>query len=335
MSFNESRAQNCALYALAGLTGFVCGAYFQQEASIRHLFSAIKRDPHIYHFRHKLYPMFSTFPTDHETRLWQQPHSLSDRIRECLVSPLFDLFSAMFMLKNETPNTIDLLDLIKYGLPSSENLCVHKDYIVSQNFALNRPNWVCEHLRGNYKKLSTDDDGDESLHLRFNDVYVLSSASTRICKAFKRKIWRELEQYVSTLTEQYGSVYAYTGPVYTPSCRDHEWSMEYEVLDWRPYPVPSHYFKVLIIESQVEGCAPYMECFMIENSNKLCDNLSSSLAQVEEIERFTGLRFNKGLRPTVVYSDDTCTVDAKQPSRSFAGLSEPLMQTIFRGGIFF
>jgi len=59
MSMNESRAHQWALYALAGLTGFVCGAFVQQEASIRQLFQQIRRDPYIYHHRHKLYPMVS------------------------------------------------------------------------------------------------------------------------------------------------------------------------------------------------------------------------------------------------------------------------------------
>lgn len=58
MSFNDSPpVHQYALYALAGVTGFFCGAFVQQEASIRELFRQIRRDPYVYHHRHRLYPM--------------------------------------------------------------------------------------------------------------------------------------------------------------------------------------------------------------------------------------------------------------------------------------
>jgi len=59
MSFSESNVHQWALCALAGVTGFVCGAFVQQEASIRQLLQQIRRDPYVYHHRHKLYPMVS------------------------------------------------------------------------------------------------------------------------------------------------------------------------------------------------------------------------------------------------------------------------------------
>jgi len=59
MSLSETDAQQCLFYAMAGLVGFVCGAYCQQEISTRQLFGMIRRDPYIFYHRHKLYPIVS------------------------------------------------------------------------------------------------------------------------------------------------------------------------------------------------------------------------------------------------------------------------------------
>ncbi|KAH8249446.1 hypothetical protein KR032_009680 [Drosophila birchii] len=326
MSYNETPpVHQYVLYALAGVTGFFCGAFAQQEVSIRELFRLIRRDPYIYHHRHRLYPILSTFRTDHESRLWNRSVTFGDKIKEVVVSPVVDFFSAFFMLRSDSANTTDLLDLIKYGLPSSENLLVHKDYIVSQDMCTNSPRWICEHFRGNYQKIETDRAGDSSLNLRYNDVYVLSGGSMRICKAFKRKIWNELEQYVVTKAQQFGSVYTYTGPIYTPcNHEDGKWSMKYEVNDWIPIPVPSHYFKVIIVESQNFGLRPFVEGFIIANSRSVGGNLSEHRVKVDEIERFTGLRFSKDLRPSVQFENNKFRVNTQSWAGRLQEISDPL-----------
>ncbi|XP_030238590.1 endonuclease G, mitochondrial isoform X1 [Drosophila navojoa] len=300
--FVDPGAQSCAFYALAGLTGFVFGAYFQQESAIRQLFWMIKTDPYVFHHRRKLYPLVSTFRTDHEDRLWNRSKCLTSKIRDRLIYALFDMFNSIFFDKRPESLSPDLLDLIKYGLPSTENLYVHKDYVVSQDLSTNAPKWMCEHLKGNYRKLTTEADGD-ALHLRYNDVYVLSCGATRVCKAFKREIWRKLEEHVSQMTEKYHSVYVYTGPMYLPCCRPGEdWSLEYQIVDWIPLPMPSHYFKVLIIDPQLPECTPYMEGYIIDNklsSTCTSNELVEYLCDIAEIERHTGLRFFEGVQSTV------------------------------------
>ncbi|KAH8334330.1 hypothetical protein KR059_009021 [Drosophila kikkawai] len=350
MSYNDSPpVQQYALCALAGVTGFFCGAFVQQEVSIRELFRLIRRDPYVYHHRHRLYPIvsgwlkffvifpvylfilpfsqkLSTFRTDHESRLWNRSITFSDKFRELVVSPLFDFLSAAFMVKTDSATTTDLLDLIKYGLPSTENLLVHKDYIVSQDMCTNSPKWICEHFRGDYQKIETDQSGYSTLNLRCNDVYVLSGSSVGICKAFKRKIWNELEHYVVTMAQEFGSVYTYTGPIYTPSSHENgKWFMKYEVSDWIPVPVPSHYFKVLIVESHIPGLRPFVEGFIIENSRSVGGKLSDYRVNVDEIERFTGLRFSKNLRPAVQIEKNTFRVDTRAWAGRFQEISEPLI----------
>ncbi|EDV99333.1 nuclease C1 [Drosophila grimshawi] len=321
MSLTDTGAQQCALYAMVGLTGFMFGAYFQQESSIRQLFGMIKKDPYLFHHRKKLYPLLSTFRTDLESRLWNRSMCLTDRIRNRLVFSLFDAFSCVFFEKRFEMNSPDLLDLIKYGLPSTDNLYVHKDYVVSQDRSTNAPKWMCEHLKGNYKKLTTGADGD-ALHLRYNDVYVLSCGATRTCKAFQRGIWRKLEQHVTEMTEKFGSVYVYTGPMYLPSCRlSEDWSLEYQIVDWIPLPMPSHYFKVLIIDPQLAGCSPYMEGYIIDNKNMPTSVSSSTelidyLCDIAEIERHTGLRFFDGVQTVVRFGKHKYKIDksSEQPS---------------------
>lgn len=258
--------------------------------------------------------------------MWNRSQSFGDKFRELIVSPLFDFVSAFFDLKTDSATTTDLLDLIKYGLPSTENLLVHKDYIVSQDMYTNSPRWICEHFRGDYQKIETDESGYSSLNLRYNDVYVLSGGSMKICKAFKRRIWHDLEQYVVAKAQEFGSVYTYTGPIYTPSRHDDSrWYMKYEVLDWIPMPVPSHYFKVLIVESQVPGLCPFVEGYIIENSRSVSGKLIDHRVNVDEIERFTGLRFSKDLRPTVQFEKGTFRVDTRAWAGRFQEMSEPLI----------
>ncbi|EDW64479.1 uncharacterized protein Tengl3 [Drosophila virilis] len=329
MSATEAGAQQCALYALAGLTGFVFGAYFQQESAIRHLFGMIRRDPYVFQYRRKLYPLLSTFRTDHEARLWNLSPTLADRIRHRLFFSLFDIIGNIFFDKRPMSCTPDLLDLVKFGLPSIENLYVHKDYVVSQDLSTNSPKWMCEHLKGNYKKLTTDADGD-ALHLRYNDVFVLSCGGTRVCKAFKREIWRKLEQHVSQMTEKFGSVYVYTGPMYLPSCRPTEdWTLEYQIVDWIPLPMPSHYFKVLIIDPQLPEYTPYMEGYIIDNKQNASSSsteLTDYLCDIAEIERHTGLRFFEGVQSTVRFEKKKYRIDSQSyqhPRQPFRPIREP------------
>ncbi|XP_052852943.1 endonuclease G, mitochondrial [Drosophila gunungcola] len=291
---DEWRGHQWVLCALAGIIGFVCGAFVQQEASIWLLFQQIRRDPYVYHHRHKLYPMLCTFrKPDYETRLWNGSTSLAGKFRELIVLPIFDYVSAALMLKTDSATSTDLLGLVKYGLPSIENLYVHKDYIVARDMSTNAPRWICEHIRGDYQKIGSDEGGYSTLNLRYNDVYVLSCGATKICKAFKGRIWNDLEKYVSTKAQEFGSVYTYTGPIYTPSCHENgKWSMKYEVFDWTPMPVPSHYFKVLIVESRVPVLYSFMEGYIIKNSRLVGGKLSDHRAKIGDIERFTGLQFN-------------------------------------------
>lgn len=238
--------------------------------------------------------------------------SLMDKIRDCVLFSFPDAFIALFIDKKSPSYAPDLLDLIKFGLPSTENLYLHKDYIVSHDTCANAPKWMCEHLKGDFKRLSSEDQED-ALHLRYNDVFVLSNGATRNCKAFKLEIWRKLEQHVSLIAEKFGSVYVYTGPMYLPSYHsDENWSLEYQIVDWKPLPMPSHYFKVLVIDPQLPGSTPYMEGYIVENRMKTItkpQELTDFLCDIAEIERYTGLRFYDGVQSIVRFDKNDYRID--------------------------
>lgn len=244
--------------------------------------------------------------------MWKHSMNLADRLRECFIFSFFDAVTALFLEKKGPSYAPDLLDLAKFGLPGTENLYLHKDYIVSHDLYANAPKWMCEHLSGDYKKLSTNEQED-ALHLRYNDVFVLSNGATRNCKAFKREIWRKLEQHVSQISEKFGSVYVYTGPMYLPTYQTSEnWSLDYQIVDWKPLPMPSHYFKVIIIDPQSPGSTPYMEGYIIENKISTVARgyeLTDFLCDIAEIERYTGLRFYDGIQSIVRFDKDEYKID--------------------------
>ncbi|BFF98413.1 nuclease C1-like [Drosophila madeirensis] len=302
--------RNIAKYVLFGATGFVCGAFLQQQISIKNLYDAIKRDPHLYNIRQKLYTVLSTFPTDHEARLWNRPLGLKDKISQLLMSTLFKYFVPKPL---EQPGA-NILDLLKYGLPSAANLLVHQDYIMSRGSETNSASWLCEHF-------CTDSSPVEDQQLsRYEDVFVPREANSAIGRVFRQPMWQELERYVTLLVQECGSVYAYTGPIFMPKTngREQYWQ-EYIECGNTATPVPSHYFKVLIVEQSDDE--PTLEAYILRNeetesAGELCDYRVC----IQDIETQTGLRFGKDLQvPTVTLNMDNIEIDFTD-----ASVSEPI-----------
>ncbi|XP_002134549.2 endonuclease G, mitochondrial-like [Drosophila pseudoobscura] len=304
--------QDIALYASVGVAAFVCGAFLQQETSINNLFDVIKRDPYVYHNRRKLYPVLSTFSTNHEARLWSRPVGLKDKICD-RVKPLlkFLLPKPKEEMGSEEPPLANVLDLLKYGLPSAEHLVVHKDYIMSRGMETKSATWICEHFRAGSSP-------DEPEYLRYTDVFLLTGACEEIGRVFRRPIWQELERYVTLKTQECGSLYTYTGPIFTP--KNHGTGKSW--LEYRecgnasmPVPVPSHYFKVLIIEeSQVPGgdVQPVnIEAYVIKNGpSDMSGCLCEHRVRIKDIEEQTGLRFNKEQQgPKVIKNKDNIEIE--------------------------
>ncbi|XP_022233938.2 nuclease-like [Drosophila obscura] len=313
MSDPQQRFAMCVLF---GVSGLLCGAFVQHELSIMKLLEAIKRDPYVYHYRRRLYPLLSTFSTDHEGRLWNRSVGLRDKLCQLLVPRLYNaLLPRPMPVEESSPSVANMLDLIKYGLPSADNLVVHRDCIMSQRTKMSSARWIIEHFRASpsadesvsVSGSESESDSGDDFH-RYSDAFLLGDNSAEMGKVFKRRIWRELEQYVRLKTQECGSVYCYTGPIYMPMGNGTTWWVEYKKSDSVATPIPTHYFKVLILESKVAGQEPTIKAYIVRNGGRGGGSFRDRRHRIEDIERYTGLSFSKDLQPTVLYDDDNGTI---------------------------
>ncbi|XP_010855266.1 PREDICTED: endonuclease G, mitochondrial [Bison bison bison] len=103
--------------------------------------------------------------------------------------------------------------------------------------------------------------------------------------------WNNLEKYSRSLTRTYQNVYVCTGPLFLPRTEaDGKSYVKYQVIGKNHVAVPTHFFKVLILEaaggqielrSYVMPNAPVDEAIPLEHF----------LVPIESIERASGLLF--------------------------------------------
>lgn len=155
---------------------------------------------------------------------------------------------------------------------------------------------------------------------------VASSAAHVACKVgkgFNRDKWNELEEHVRRLTARYDHVFVCTGPLYLPSKQpDGKMAVHYEVIGESHVCVPTHFFKVLLLE-RAGLTGPTREfqvrlgCWVVGNvTASLLTNgagrqaylmpnraipddvpLHSFLVPIETVERASGLLFYERARP--------------------------------------
>ncbi|XP_034656224.1 endonuclease G, mitochondrial-like [Drosophila subobscura] len=313
-----------AMCAVFGVSGLFCGAFVQHEVSLMHLFDAIKRDPYVYLHRHRFYSIFSTFSTDHEGRLWNRATGLKDKLCQELGPRLYNaLLGKPLEVEENASSVANMLDLIKYGLPSAEGLLVHRHCIMSQSKEMSSAKWIIEHFRWTDRgeaEAEAEESGNGSDLQRYKDVFLLGNddGSAAMGKVFKRRIWHELEQYVTAKTRECGSVYTYTGPIYMPMGDGQMWWLECKKLDTTAPPIPTHYFKVLIMESQLSETEtetetetenrPTLEAYIIKNGGRGAGSFRNHRHRIEDIERYTGLSFSKDLQPAVLHDESNGTI---------------------------
>lgn len=82
------------------------------------------------------------------------------------------------------------------------------------------------------------------------DTFYLSNMSPQNPK-LNRGYWAKLEKYVRDLTKSYQTVEVFTGPLYLPKeeADGHKW-VKYQVIGENDVAVPTHFFKVLFLESK-------------------------------------------------------------------------------------
>ncbi|XP_017772239.1 PREDICTED: endonuclease G, mitochondrial [Nicrophorus vespilloides] len=225
-------------------------------------------------------------------------------------------------------NASRISQIMKYGFPGMDHVRSFDDFVLSYDRKTRVAHWVFEHLTAENTKKNDGVDRalcdfkpDESIHSYFrsensdykrsgydrghlaaagnhkghqkhcDQTFYLSNMAPQVGVGFNRDSWNRLERYVRKLTNTYPNVYCCTGPLYLPKKEgDGKKYVRYEVIGEKNVAVPTHFFKVLVMETS-DGHLE-MESFVMPN--QVIDNevpLTSFQVPPESIERAAGLLF--------------------------------------------
>ncbi|XP_067377830.1 endonuclease G, mitochondrial [Channa argus] len=216
--------------------------------------------------------------------------------------------------------------VMKYGFPSLSNIKTRESYVTSYDPRTRTASWVLEKLNhvslngtSNRKYCefreddsihpfhrSTNDDyrgsGFDRGHLAaaanhkwsqkaMDDTFYLSNVAPQNPN-LNQNTWNNLEKMCRSLTKRYLNVYVCTGPLYLPRQEDDgKLYVRYQVIGQNHIAVPTHFFKVLILE-QVDGMGVELRSYVLPNEpvdEKV--PLERFLVPIEIIERASGLLF--------------------------------------------
>lgn len=218
--------------------------------------------------------------------------------------------------------------IMKFGFPGLDNVRSFDNFILSYDRRNRVAHWVFEHMtRETVKRNDAVDRSkcefkeDGSIHPFFratnkdykgsgydrghlaaagnhrcsqthvDQTFFLSNIAPQVGVGFNRDSWNRLEKHVRKLTKIYKNVYVCTGPLYLPRKEaDGKTYVKYEVIGPNTVAVPTHFFKVVVGETEDEKLE--MEAYVMPNQ-QIDDNTPLSVFQVppESIERAAGLLF--------------------------------------------
>lgn len=192
--------------------------------------------------------------------------------------------------------------IIKHGIPSTSSLRAYPNFLISYDQRLRIPNWVLERLTAHglaadkTSRKGVDFFEDKSFHAYFRSsnadykksgydrghlaaagnyrnsqeevkaTYVLSNIAPQVGRGFNRDKWNELEKYARARVRQYGEAWIVTGPVFLPTREDGKMFIRHEVIGKNNVAVPTHFFKVILYQSQPSGGDFHLECFLMPNA---------------------------------------------------------------------
>lgn len=174
------------------------------------------------------------------------------------------------------------------------------DLSVPSNFRSSLADYRCSGFDRGHLAAAGNHRSDQ---LHCNETFLLTNIAPQIGHGFNSGAWNKLEIYVRELTRHFGSVYVCTGPLFKPrpqqqgNNNSNKWSVEYTMIGTNMVAVPTHFFKVIIVESRLPRGKPYMEAYVLPNasiSEQL--HLRDFLCDIREIEHLAGLKFYDGLR---------------------------------------
>ncbi|XP_006640741.1 endonuclease G, mitochondrial [Lepisosteus oculatus] len=215
--------------------------------------------------------------------------------------------------------------VMKYGFPSLSNIKTRESYVVSYDSRNRTAHWVIEQLNGETLTGDSDrkfcdfkeDDTVHSYHRAANadykgsgfdrghlaaaanhkwsqkameETFYLSNVAPQN-PHLNQNAWNNLEKYCRALTRHYQNVFVCTGPLYLPRQEpDGKVYVKYQVLGKNNVAVPTHFFKVVILEKhkgEVELRSYVMPNAPVDDKIPL----ERFLVPIESIERASGLLF--------------------------------------------
>ncbi|XP_034450888.1 endonuclease G, mitochondrial isoform X3 [Hippoglossus hippoglossus] len=215
---------------------------------------------------------------------------------------------------------------MKYGFPSLANIKTRESYVTSYDPRTRTASWVIERLNpaslsGSSNRKYCDFREDDSVHLfhrstnddyrgsgfdrghlaaaanhkwsqkAMDDTFYLSNVAPQN-PHLNQNTWNNLEKVCRSLTIRYLNVYVCSGPLYLPRQEaDGKLYVRYQVIGKNHVAVPTHFFKVLILE-QADGRGVELRSYVLPNEpidEKV--PLDRFLVPIETIERASGLLF--------------------------------------------
>ncbi|XP_056157884.1 endonuclease G, mitochondrial [Lampris incognitus] len=216
--------------------------------------------------------------------------------------------------------------VMKYGFPSLVNIKTRESYVTSYDPRTRTASWVIEQLSpasltGSSDRKYSDFKEDESVHVyhratnadyrksgfdrghlaaaanhkwsqkAMDDTFYLSNVSPQN-PHLNQNAWNNLEKFSRSLVKHYANVYVCTGPLYLPRPEaDGKLYVRYQVIGQNHVAVPTHFFKVLILE-RAGGGGVELQSYIFPNApvdEKI--TLDRFLVPIESIERASGLLF--------------------------------------------
>lgn len=216
--------------------------------------------------------------------------------------------------------------VMKYGFPSLANVRSRESYVTSYDPRTRTASWVIERLSpasltGPSDRKLCEFKEDDSVHVyhratnadyrgsgfdrghlaaaanhkwsqkAMDDTFYLSNVAPQNPN-LNQNTWNNLEKLCRSLTRNYLNVYVCTGPLYLPRQEeDGKLYVRYQVIGRNHVAVPTHFFKVLILE-QADGRGVELRSYVLPNEpigEKV--PLERFLVPIETIERASGLLF--------------------------------------------
>nr|XP_030142668.3 endonuclease G, mitochondrial [Taeniopygia guttata]XP_030142669.3 endonuclease G, mitochondrial [Taeniopygia guttata] len=216
-------------------------------------------------------------------------------------------------------------ELSKYGLPGLAQLRSRESYVLCYDPRSRSALWVIEQLNrdtlsGSSDRAACDFQEDDSVHeyhratnadyrgsgfdrghlaaaanhkwsqKAMRDTFYLSNIAPQN-PHLNQNAWNNLEKYCRSLAKNNRNVYVCTGPLFLPRMEaDGKMYVKYQVIGKNNVAVPTHFFKVLILEK--ESGEIELRSYVMPNSpvdDKI--PLERFLVPIESIERASGLLF--------------------------------------------